>query len=96
MVSLLYLKHAYNECDEGLVERWSETPTWQYFSGMAYFEHRAPCDPSLIGKFRKLIGEEGVDAWHANQDGHTSSEHQRHAAGESHQSTTTGESNQAA
>jgi len=61
MVSLLYLKHAYNESDEGLVERWSETPTWQYFSGMDYFEHRAPCDPSLIGKFRKLIGEEGVE-----------------------------------
>ena len=35
--------------------------TWQYFSGMDYFEHRAPCDPSLIGKFRKLIGEEGVE-----------------------------------
>lgn len=28
---------------------------------MVYFEHRAPCDPSLIGKFRKLIGEEGVE-----------------------------------
>jgi IS5 family transposase len=28
---------------------------------MDYFEHRAPCDPSLIGKFRKLIGEEGVE-----------------------------------
>ena len=27
MVSLLYLKHAFNESDEGLVERWSETPT---------------------------------------------------------------------
>ncbi len=39
MVSLLYLKHAYNESDEGLVERWSETPTWQYFSGMDYFDH---------------------------------------------------------
>jgi hypothetical protein len=61
MVSLLYLKHAYNESDEGLVDRWSETPTWQYFSGMDYFEHLAPCDPSLIGKFRKLIGEEGVE-----------------------------------
>jgi IS5 family transposase len=61
MASLLYLKHAFNESDEGLVERWSETPTWQYFSGMDYFEHRAPCDPSLIGKFHQLIGEEGVE-----------------------------------
>ncbi len=58
MVSLLYLKHAFNESDEGVVERWAETPTWQYFSGMDYFEHRLPCDATLIGKFRKLIGEE--------------------------------------
>ena len=61
MVSLLYLKHAYNESDEGVVERWAETPTWQYFSGMDYFEHRFPCDATLIGKFRKLIGEDGVE-----------------------------------
>jgi IS5 family transposase len=61
MVSLLYLKHAFNESDEGLVERWAETPTWQYFSGMDYFEHRLPCDATLIGKFRKLIGEQGVE-----------------------------------
>ena len=28
---------------------------------MDYFEHRAHCDPTLIGRFRKLIGEEGVE-----------------------------------
>ena len=55
MVSLLHLKHAFNESDEGVVERWAETPTWQYFSGMDYFEHRLPCDATLVGKFRKLI-----------------------------------------
>jgi hypothetical protein len=32
MVSLLYLKHAFNERGEGVVERWAETPSWQYFS----------------------------------------------------------------
>jgi len=37
MVLLLYLKHAFNESDEGVVERWAETPTWQYFSGLEYF-----------------------------------------------------------
>jgi IS5 family transposase len=61
MVSLLYLKHAFNESDEGVVERWAETPTWQYFSGMDYFEHRLPCDATLISKFRRLIGEDGVE-----------------------------------
>jgi IS5 family transposase len=61
MVSLLYLKHAYDESDEGLCERWSDSPSWQYFSGHDYFENRLPCDPTLLVKFRKLIGEEGVE-----------------------------------
>jgi IS5 family transposase len=62
MISLLYLKHAFNESDEGVVERWSETPTWQYFSGQDYFEHRWPCDPSLLVRLRRSLGEEGVEA----------------------------------
>jgi IS5 family transposase len=61
LISLLYLKHAFNESDEAVVERWGETPTWQYFSGSAYFEHRQPCDSTTLIKFRKAIGEEGVE-----------------------------------
>ena len=61
MVALLYLKHAFNESDEDLIQRWGETPTWQYFSGNEYFEHRWPCDPTQLVKFRKLLGEEGVE-----------------------------------
>lgn len=61
MVSLLYLKHAFNESDEDVIQRWGETPTWQYFSGNEYFEHRCPCDPTQLVKFRKLLGEECVE-----------------------------------
>jgi len=61
MVALLYLKHAFNESDEEVIGRWGETPTWQYFSGNEYFEHRWPCDPTQLGRFRKLLGEEGVE-----------------------------------
>ncbi|WP_233574805.1 IS5 family transposase [Pusillimonas sp. NJUB218] len=61
MISLLYLKHAFNESDEGVVERWGETPTWQFFAGQAYFEHRPPCDATTLVKFRKLLGEDGVE-----------------------------------
>ncbi|WP_257216577.1 transposase, partial [Allopusillimonas soli] len=61
MISLLYLKHTFNESDEGVCERWSETPIWQYFSGLEYFEDRLPCDPSAISRFRGLLGDEGVD-----------------------------------
>ena len=61
MVALLYLKHAFNESDEDVIQRWGETPTWQYFSGNEYFEHQWPCDPTQLGRFRKVLGEEGVE-----------------------------------
>ena len=61
MISLLYLKHAFNESDEGVVARWADTPRWQFFSGQAYYEDRAPCDATTLVKFRKLLGEDGVE-----------------------------------
>lgn len=61
MIGLLYLKHSFDESDEGVVARWAETPTWQYFCGMEYFEHRLPCVPSQLSRFRQAIGEEGVE-----------------------------------
>lgn len=61
MVALLYLKHAYNESDESLVERWSQDVYFQYFSGLEYFEPRVPCDATQIGRFRTAIGEAGVE-----------------------------------
>ena len=48
MVALLYLKHAFNESDEEVIQRWGETPTWQYFSGNEYFEHQWPCYPARV------------------------------------------------
>lgn len=61
MMALLYLQNAFNLSDEAVVARWAENPYWQYFSGLAYFEPRLPCDGSMLVKFRKLIGEEGVE-----------------------------------
>lgn len=61
MVALLYLKHAFNESDESVVERWRDTPRWQYFSGCAYYEDRPPCDATTLVKFRQLVGDEGVE-----------------------------------
>ena len=52
MVSLLYLKNAFNLGDEALCDRWSENVVWQHFSGMDYYEPRLPCDPTQIGRFR--------------------------------------------
>lgn len=61
MVALLYLKHAYNESDEAVVVRWSQDVYFQFFSGQVYVEPRLPCDPAQIGRFRRLLGEAGVE-----------------------------------
>lgn len=61
MAALLYLKHAFNLSDEELVVRWSENVVWQYFSGLAYYTPKLPCDATQIGRFRTAIGEAGVE-----------------------------------
>ncbi|TAN14024.1 MAG: IS5 family transposase [Burkholderiaceae bacterium] len=61
MISLLYLKHAFNLSDEELVARWSENVVWQYFSGREYYEPRLPCDATQLGRFRAAAGEAGVE-----------------------------------
>ena len=61
MVALLYLKHAFNLSDEELCQRWSENVVWQFFSGMAYYEPRLPCDATQMGRFRRALGEAGVE-----------------------------------
>jgi IS5 family transposase len=43
------------------VARWVENPYWQWFSGFAYFQHQAPIDPSLLSRWRKRIGPEGLE-----------------------------------
>ncbi len=61
MAGLLYLKNSFNLSDEELVQRWSENVYMQYFCGLAYFEPRLPCDATQIGRFRRAIGEEGLE-----------------------------------
>jgi len=61
MASLLYLKHSFNLSDEELVVRWSENVLWQFFSGQTYYEHRLPCDATQIGRFRRDLGEDGLE-----------------------------------
>lgn len=61
MVSLLYLKHAYGLSDQAVVERWAENVVWQFFSGQEYYEPRLPCDATQIGRFRRVLGEAGVE-----------------------------------
>jgi len=61
MVSLLILKQMYDESDESVLERWRENPYWQYFSGEQFFRWEFPCDSTELTKFRRRIGEKGVE-----------------------------------
>jgi len=61
LVGLHYLKEASNLSDERTIKAWTENPYWQYFCGMKYFEHKIPIDPSQMTKWRKKVGEAGVE-----------------------------------
>lgn len=61
MVGLLYLKHAYNESDESVCERWAQDVYFQFFCGEEYFQARMPCDPSNLVRFRQALGEAGLE-----------------------------------
>ena len=47
MVSLLYLKNAFNLGDEALCDRWSENVVWQHFSGMDLKHPQSRAAPTL-------------------------------------------------
>lgn len=51
LVGLLYLKHAYNESDESVCERWAQDVYFQYFCGEEYFQACLPCSPTNLVRF---------------------------------------------
>ncbi|SFA62041.1 transposase, IS5 family [Paracoccus halophilus] len=53
--------HAFRLSDEAVVARWVENPYYQHFTGETFFQHRPPIDPSSLSRWRKRIGEEGVE-----------------------------------
>jgi IS5 family transposase len=61
VAGLLYLQQAYALSDEAVVARWAENPYWQHLCGETFFQHRPPIDPSSLTRWRKRIGEEGVE-----------------------------------
>lgn len=58
LVGLHYLKHAFNESDESLCERWLENPYWQYFCGFTTMQHELPLHPTSLVKWRQRVGAE--------------------------------------
>jgi len=58
IVGLLYLKHAYNLSDEGVLECWVENPYWQYFCGFETMQHTPPIHSTSLTKWRNRVGAE--------------------------------------
>lgn len=61
VAGLLYLQHTFNCSDDQVVNTWVENPYWQHFTGETYLQTEAPIDPSSLTRWRKRIGEEGVE-----------------------------------
>jgi IS5 family transposase len=60
MAALHILKFQYDLSDEGVVAGWVENPYWQFFSGMRFFSHQVPIDPSSMTRWRSRSGASGT------------------------------------
>lgn len=61
IAGLLYLQHAFDLSDEQVVWMWVENPYWQVFTGETYLQTEPPIDPSSLTRWRKRLGEAGVE-----------------------------------
>ncbi len=61
MVALHYLKYTFDMSDEYVIDMFLENPYWQYFCGFEYFQHEFPTDPSNMTRFRKRVGDHGIE-----------------------------------
>lgn len=59
---LFMLQHCYGYSDEATVETWVENPYWQLFCGYDYLQWELPVDPSSMSRWRKRLGEKGLEA----------------------------------
>ena len=61
IIGLMYLQHSYGLSDEEVVLQWTQNPYWQHFCGEVFFQTRAPIHPSSLTRWRKRLGEDGLE-----------------------------------
>ena len=61
VAGLLMLKHMEALSDERLMELWVTNPYYQYFCGETRFQHRVPANPTTLIKWRRRLGETGME-----------------------------------
>ena len=61
MVGLQYLKYLHGLSDQDTLDHWCENPYWQYFCGMALFQHTPPTDQTTMSTWRKRVAQAGAE-----------------------------------
>src|ERR1700722_13169972 len=61
IAGLLYLQHAFDLSDEEVVWQWVENPYWRVFTGETFLQTEPPIDPSSLTRWRKRLGEAGIE-----------------------------------
>ncbi len=61
LVALHYIKHLYNLSDDLVLAGFLENPYWQFFCGMEDFQHKLPCDPTSLVRWRQRVGADGIE-----------------------------------
>lgn len=61
IAGLFYLQHAFDLSDEEVVWQWVENPYWQVFTGEVFLQTEPPIDPSSLTRWRKRLGEAGIE-----------------------------------
>ena len=61
MAGLVMLQHTFGLSDDAVVEKWPENAYWQFFCGEEFFQHELPINPSQMTRWRRRIGEAGVE-----------------------------------
>ncbi|MGF6995067.1 IS5 family transposase [Paraburkholderia sp. GAS32] len=61
IAGLLYLQHTFDLSDEEVVWQWVQNPYLQVFTGETNLQTEPPIDPSSLTRWRKRLGEAGVE-----------------------------------
>lgn len=61
IAGLLYLQHTFDLPDDGVVWGGAENPYWQVVTGETYLQTEPPIDRSSLSRWRRRLGEAGVE-----------------------------------
>jgi len=61
MITLHFLRYAFDMSDREILRRWTENVYWQFFSGMDFMVYGLPIHHSTMSAWRKRVGVCGIE-----------------------------------